>query len=325
MPDDIACVAIPDDQLEARIKVLASGERRALAVLLLHIAEFDRRRLYERAGFRTLWDYCVRELAYSESAALKRIVAARLLQRFPALLALIDEGAIHLSALVVLSPHLTQENHIALLERAKGMSKRELQFLAAGFSPRPDAPDILRRLGPAGGPGPTIEPLCADRALVRFTAGRAFLSLLERAREVLRHALPDGGLEGLLTEALERLLDARDPLRSIARRKRRAAAGRIRCSGNAEGPAKRRIPTPIRDEVFLRDEGRCTFVGSKGRRCEARGGLEVDHIIPWAMGGRSDDMANLRLLCREHNQSEARRIFGGAFVDARIRQEKPTL
>ena len=35
-------------------------------------------------------------------------------------------------------------------------------------------------------------------------------------------------------------------------------------------------------------------------------------------GGRSDDPANLRLLCRAHNAIEARRVFGDAVIDAAV-------
>ncbi|MDE2143013.1 MAG: HNH endonuclease [Elusimicrobia bacterium] len=44
--------------------------------------------------------------------------------------------------------------------------------------------------------------------------------------------------------------------------------------------------------------------------------MEFDHVTPRASGGPSDDPANLRLLCRAHNDLEARRIFGDAAMDA---------
>lgn len=61
--------------------------------------------------------------------------------------------------------------------------------------------------------------------------------------------------------------------------------------------------------MWQRDGGRCTFVGSNGLRCTERGQLEFDHIHPHADGGPTT-AANLRLLCRRHNQYEARLFFG---------------
>jgi len=46
--------------------------------------------------------------------------------------------------------------------------------------------------------------------------------------------------------------------------------------------------------------------------------LEYDHIRPLSLGGRSDDPANVRLLCRAHNALEARRILGDDVIDAAI-------
>src|SRR6185437_13767962 len=65
----------------------------------------------------------------------------------------------------------------------------------------------------------------------------------------------------------------------------------------------------LRDEVWRRDSGRCSFTNNEGARCPATSWLEIDHIRPYALGGRSDDIDNLRLLCRAHNQMMARRIF----------------
>jgi len=69
------------------------------------------------------------------------------------------------------------------------------------------------------------------------------------------------------------------------------------------------IPLPTRDAVFARDHGRCTFVGSDGKRCDTTIRLHVDHIKPVARGG-NNDIANLRLLCAWHNRLQAERILG---------------
>jgi 5-methylcytosine-specific restriction endonuclease McrA len=65
----------------------------------------------------------------------------------------------------------------------------------------------------------------------------------------------------------------------------------------------------VRDQVFQRDGGRCTFVGADGRRCGATGTLQIDHRIPIAIGGKSSPN-NLRVLCARHNRLEAQRLLG---------------
>jgi 5-methylcytosine-specific restriction endonuclease McrA len=76
----------------------------------------------------------------------------------------------------------------------------------------------------------------------------------------------------------------------------------------------RHIPTETRDLVFLRDEGRCTYVSEDGTRCACREGLEVDHISPFALHG-DHELSNLRLLCKTHNLLEAERVFGRTYIE----------
>ncbi|HET7543047.1 MAG TPA: HNH endonuclease [Polyangiaceae bacterium] len=74
-------------------------------------------------------------------------------------------------------------------------------------------------------------------------------------------------------------------------------------------------PAAVAREVFVRDGGQCSFVSADGRRCDARRRLELDHIVPRALGGE-DSVRNLRLRCRAHNQHYARQCFGAARVHA---------
>ncbi len=135
----------------------------------------------------------------------------------------------------------------------------------------------------------------------RFAAGPRFVDVVERLRAMLWHKHPEGRLEDLLYEAASDFLARRDPSREPSRKVRRHEPSGRR--------GTRRIPAEVRREVWRRDGERCTFTGSAGR-CEESRGLEIDHVMPWALGGRSDPASNLRLLCHAHNQGEAIRLFG---------------
>ena len=43
--------------------------------------------------------------------------------------------------------------------------------------------------------------------------------------------------------------------------------------------------------------------------CGSRSYLQVDHIVPFALGG-GHSAKNLRLLCGVHNRAEAERVLG---------------
>ena len=64
----------------------------------------------------------------------------------------------------------------------------------------------------------------------------------------------------------------------------------------------RYIPSHLRKYTWKRDQGQCTYVHHETkRRCASRHLLQIDHIQPFALGGRSEK-ENLRLLCASHNQ-----------------------
>jgi 5-methylcytosine-specific restriction endonuclease McrA len=71
----------------------------------------------------------------------------------------------------------------------------------------------------------------------------------------------------------------------------------------------RYVPAALRDDTLKRAGYRCAFVGIDGTRCSETRGLQIDHITPVALGGRSDP-GNLRVLCRAHNLHEAERLLG---------------
>ena len=62
------------------------------------------------------------------------------------------------------------------------------------------------------------------------------------------------------------------------------------------------IPSHLRKYIWERDGGQCTYVHHETkRRCVSRYLLQIDHIQPFALGGRTEK-ENLRLLCAGHNQ-----------------------
>ena len=66
-----------------------------------------------------------------------------------------------------------------------------------------------------------------------------------------------------------------------------------------EGPT---FPAPVRREVWRRDRGCCSYVDPhSGRRCGSRFLLELDHIVPFALGG-SAEPGDLRLHCSAHHR-----------------------
>src|SRR2546422_6454630 len=176
-----------------------------------------------------MFDYCVRALGFSEDSACKRIRAARAARQFPALLAAVAEGRLHLSAVVMLAPHLLPENAGELIAAAAGKRKFEVEQLLAERFPRPDLPTRVQAIVPsptpageslAWGPGAasapgrmeapaeraTVTPLAPERFALQFTISRSTYDKLCYAQELLSHRLAPGDVATVFERALDTLI-----------------------------------------------------------------------------------------------------------------------
>lgn len=344
------CSRLSDHELLSSLKTLARAERRQLPRLLARLAELGKRDAVLEHGFPSVFAYCVKELRWSESETARRLQAARAAHTYKTIYLLLASGRLTLRAVSLLAPHLRPDNHRALLKRALGKTTREVESLVAAIAPRIETRDCIRPLGPAAlttktsdesddtaGPlfaaqndpvvvtppaivtrGAHEDPPPPARVEFTFTADAGLARDVERARELLRHKHPWCRLEDVFRDAVAVLLARIDP-------DRRAAASGAGPEAPAVGPAiapalaagsrTRVIPRRVKAAVWRRDEGACVFVSPAGRRCGSRVLLEYDHVRPWALGGASDDSANVRLLCRAHNGLAARRVFGRAKRD----------
>jgi len=163
-PHDIlgAAVALSDGDLLARIETLARTERSATAGLIAHLVALEMRpSLYLAQGHGSLFEYCVGALHLTEDAACNRIKAGRVCRRFPVLFDLLASGAISVSAVRVLGPHLTQENHESVLARAANARRGAIEALVAELAPKADVAASVRKLPTRQVPVPRPSPSMA--------------------------------------------------------------------------------------------------------------------------------------------------------------------
>jgi hypothetical protein len=328
-------------------------DRSTTAEMLADMAEIEKRRLYVPVGYPSMYAYCLREQHMSGDMAYKRIQAARAARRFPAILDAVADGRLHLTAIVLLAPHLTRATADELLTAAAHKSKAQIKMLLAERFPMPDMPASVRAIAPAPVTPPSPAELRASSSVSELVPEPVALSAEsnqhkfmvplpapvasseppfpiveplapqrfavqftfgQTAHDKLRHA------QALLGHALpsgdiaEVLERALDALIVKLEKQKFAATGKPR--PQTSGASARRIPAAVKRAVWERDGGRCTFVGEQNRRCESRTLLEYDHVLPVARGGRSE-AGNLRLRCRAHNQHEAERAFGIDFMEGK--------
>jgi hypothetical protein len=341
--------------LAGRLADLLRREQAAMAEFLVALADFDRRRAWVELGHSSLFYFLHRELGLSTGAAYYRKTAAHLVQKFPEIVEPLRDGRLCITSVVALAKVLTPENRHETLPRFFQRSKRQAQALAAALQPATAAPhrDVVtavravapppvqeaapvepgqshpfqpvetdlsqptqaqapaRTTVPAAAPllpkparRDAAEPLTEDLSRIHVTVCRRFLEKLEAARAALSHSRPGATNEGILEAGLDLLLE-----RHAKRR------GLVKKPQNKTRPCvESHIPAAVKREVWTRDEGRCQWPVQSGGICGSTQRVEFGHRTSKALGGGST-ANDLRLLCRFHNQLEAKQVFGDDFMN----------
>jgi hypothetical protein len=282
---------LSDADLVVAIGRLAACERNATADLVEAMMEFDARRLCLGEGCSSMFAYCTTRLHLSESAAYVRIEAARAARAHSLVVEALRAGAVTLTAIKLLAPHLTDANCRDVLAAAAGRRTDEIRELAARLAPRPDVPSSIRRL-----PEPRRPPASDE-------AGRqASPALLLEASDLAHETSPRVATERPMAAPAARpavaalstrpaitrpLAPARYHLQVTVSAEARATLGRLQDLLRAEIPSG--DPAAIVERalgLLLAHVERQKFAAIAGRRVRktegARAGAERD-------GGPADD------------------------------------
>ena len=336
-------VTLTDAALTAELGRLAGREREATAALIVHLAEFDARRLYEGAGHPSMFSYCRAVLRLSEDAAYNRIKAARAARTYPVIVGMLADGSLNPTTVRLLAPHLTIENGEALLAAAAGKGTEDVKELLAQWFPQPDVSPSVRKVPsrrvvvdttlvapvveareaatvmvddvplPPSALRPDAAPAMAPppkRAIVRPLAPERYevrFTADAATRDLLREAqdlLGHAIPTGDLAAVFHRALSL---LVTDLRRRKFGETRRPRPGHSTHVGSE--TSAAVRRAVSARDESRCGFVSKDGHRCEERRFLEFHHVVPRAAGGRAT-VDNIQLRCRAHNGHEVDLFFG---------------
>jgi len=334
--------ALTDADLISHLDDLVRRERLTTLEVLFHLAEVDRRRLWRDLEFHSMFDYCTRRLRYSEGATMRRLRVARLIARHPAVHERIRDGRLSLCAVSKIASAVLDDGRVDLIAAVEGKRLDQVDAIIATHK-NPERPVresirllcVERRL-PRAAPPPVLAPAPLERApspapeaqeapepaeepRASTTIERVFrlqfgidadtMAKFSRVQSIAatkrRRHVDLAELFGILCDAF---LERHDPVRRAQRRKQKRAQ-REAAGAPERTAATRHVPQPVRDEVFRRDGGRCTFVDSSGRRCDATLNLHVDHVRPFALGG-THEASNLRVMCPAHNLLLAERTYG---------------
>jgi hypothetical protein len=129
---------LTDSTLLADTKSLVRQELALLSKILWHLKEVDSRRLYSELKYGSLFDYCTKELGYSESSAQRRITAARALGQFPEIAPKIEAGELTLATVaLVVSEFKDPVEMSEMFVKVEGLSRTKAIELIDEIKERP--------------------------------------------------------------------------------------------------------------------------------------------------------------------------------------------
>ena len=313
-----------DDQLLNATAVVVDSERRITANAIKHFFEINRRRLYLKAGYGSLFEMLRTHYKYCEPTAQLRKNAVCLMQDVPAVMEKIESGEMpvtvaaniqsFLYAEKRLSKAYSPEEKLELVETCTGKSVRDVQKEFARRNP-----EIEKR--------ESVRQVTEDRVRVSHSISNELEEKLKRIKSIWSHVDPNMSREDVLNRMAEITLDKIDPLRKAKRAEKRKSESPSKTStettkisdaqsngdSQAEAPHvefrapevkdTRHIPADETHKVYLNNEDcGCDFVSSIAeKRCGSKFQLQRDHVQPFSHGGPNTS-GNLRLFCGSHNR-----------------------
>ncbi len=299
---------LSDQELLRQTQNLVQKERALLSEILHHLKEVESRKLYSDLGYGSLFEYCLRELKYSEGQAGRRIQAMKLLRDLPQseqreLEKKIESGALNLSHICQAQSFFTQVSKVA--EGPKLDQKAKLQVLSEleNKSARQSQALLLEKSAQIGGSQPLPQEkervLSEEHSELRLVISRELRQKLERVRCLLGPKALSMSWGELMAAMADLSLQALQD-KKFGKRREITTSGKPCIKPQAK---KARSLSKIQKwRVWKRDGGVCGNCGSEQN-------LQVDHVIPVAKGGGAQD-GNLRLLCGNCNIREGIKHFG---------------
>jgi hypothetical protein len=346
---------VSDDVLLERTYRYARSERKITHIVLWHINEVERRRLYAQLKYSSIFKYISQHLGYGEKAAYERMHASRLLGKMPELAEKMEEGTLNLTQIVQVQSCLNKENRAGnkidqvqtakIFEKIESLSgEKTLKTLAIEFNQPIQMHEV-------------IQPQRDNTVRAGLTFTDEEMEIMKHVKSLLSHALPNPTWAELMVYLAKKQIRAIEgkQVKKIDKPETLVkSANRTECKSDFSIKSKNQITDlrndssktvgstsePVMSEVqgfkkelavkttqrfgaarerkaikittrrkLMEMAGKCCeFVNPvNGHRCDGVYQLQVDHKIPIALGG-SNNISNLRVLCRTHNLLEAKRF-----------------
>lgn len=269
-----------------KLTELIKSERKITESVLKVIQEIDASKAYLEIGYSSLFDYLTKAQKYSESAAQRRISAARLIKELPGIQPKIQTGEINLTQLSKLAMAVKQEERIS----GKKVPTQQKQEIVSRMSHKTgfETEQLLsQELNYSRAITEKIIPKAED-VMLTLLLTKSQYEKLQKVKSHLSHTKHDAGFAEIIEALCDKLIQKKEGKPEPQKNTKVTSDVTTATAVNKSFKQKNgrvTIPAHIQRQVFRRANYCCEYQSMiTGIRCKTPYQLQVDHCIPVAMG-----------------------------------------
>jgi hypothetical protein len=302
------------EKLHRKVFGMAQFERKKSVELLEGLHEIDEKRVYADLGYTSIFSYVCEALKYSETQASERVRAMRIISFLPLARKMLENEELSMTCLARVERFVRREKLDSpeaedLLRSVKGMKLKELdRFLVLKAAENVESDGVHSKFLNSS----FYEKVIAKNVTeIKFFADDEFMQLFSEADELCGTMSKAEVLKEALKQfvKLQKMKTGRGSS-SDEEKKERNFTAETEVKNMSDSTRTRYVSRALKRYLFERAKNQCEFVSPiTGKRCSEKKVLEVDHIIPYCLGGETK-YVNLRIYCKTHNLHVAMEKLG---------------
>lgn len=305
------------------LEKMVRTERKITDQIIKTLIQIEEQKIHLDMGYSSIFAFLVQHLGYSESAAQRRNTAMKLFKKVPEISEKLQDGSLNLTQVselervTRLEPKFKIQSVIAKIENKN--TRQTQHIIAKEFN----LPAIQHE---------KTRTQKDESVYMQITLTKDQFELFKQASDLLSHIKPGATHAEVITLLAQKFVkqklgkeadfkktcESRQISKANASPETAAPAAALKLQkpdaefsvGTSATAITKLKPKSIRKPISIKSrrillkkaQHQCEFISSTGQRCQAHTLLEVDHIHPVRQGGQNN-LQNLRIYCRAHNQA----------------------